>query len=52
MIEDLSTRLEGVAVEIPSEGVLDAPGVVIARTGRMKATMRAGIGNWRRADLG
>ena len=43
MIEDLSTRLEGVVIEVPSAGSLDAPGLVIARTGRAKATVLAGI---------
>jgi hypothetical protein len=37
MIGNLSTKLEDAVIEIPSEGI------VIARAGHAKATMRAGI---------
>jgi hypothetical protein len=44
MVEGLGTRLEDEVIEVPSEGILDAPAGSSSRgSGHAKAAMRAGI---------
>jgi hypothetical protein len=52
MIEDLSTRLAGVAIEIPSEGILDAPGGSSSRAPDARRPRGAPASRRRRADVG